>query len=207
MNSARAGICSRVKGWKIDSWNRLGNKFGIEVPMSMSTSKSIFHTESILGIDAQVSINVYKYGLSLCSLAGRYDNPIPPRFLAPIDSLKIPALPATQREWQRGKEGRHLSPSYSSRRGREVAIFAGIANLGDGLWSQIPPQQRGAPIWSFSLVSKMIIKYNYQDKLGPPTTFPASECVPPPEQKGGGGTWKHLPAGDGVPIRTTGEKA
>ncbi len=29
---------------------------------------------------------------SLCSLAGWYDNPIPPRFLAPIDSLKIPAL-------------------------------------------------------------------------------------------------------------------
>ncbi len=31
---------------------------------------------------------------SLCSLAGRYDNPIPPRFLAPIDFLKIPALNA-----------------------------------------------------------------------------------------------------------------
>jgi hypothetical protein len=29
---------------------------------------------------------------SLCSLVGRYDNPIPPRFIAPIDSLKIPAL-------------------------------------------------------------------------------------------------------------------
>ncbi len=29
---------------------------------------------------------------SLCSLAGRYDNPIPPRFLAPIDFLKISAL-------------------------------------------------------------------------------------------------------------------
>ncbi len=28
---------------------------------------------------------------SLCSLAGRYDNPIPTRFLAPIDFLKIPA--------------------------------------------------------------------------------------------------------------------
>ncbi len=28
---------------------------------------------------------------SLCSLAGRYDNPIPPRFLAPIDCLNIPA--------------------------------------------------------------------------------------------------------------------
>ncbi len=29
---------------------------------------------------------------SLCSLVGRYDNPIPTRFLAPIDCLKIPAL-------------------------------------------------------------------------------------------------------------------
>jgi hypothetical protein len=28
---------------------------------------------------------------SLCSLAGPYDNPIPNRFLAPIDCLKIPA--------------------------------------------------------------------------------------------------------------------
>ncbi len=27
----------------------------------------------------------------LCSLAGRYDNPIPTRFLAPIDCLKIQA--------------------------------------------------------------------------------------------------------------------
>ncbi len=27
------------------------------------------------------------------SLAGRYENPIPPRCLAPIDFLKIPALP------------------------------------------------------------------------------------------------------------------
>ncbi len=29
---------------------------------------------------------------SLCSLAGRYYNPIPPRFLALIDSLKIPPV-------------------------------------------------------------------------------------------------------------------
>jgi hypothetical protein len=29
---------------------------------------------------------------SLCSPAGRYDKPIPPRFLALIDSLKIPAV-------------------------------------------------------------------------------------------------------------------
>jgi hypothetical protein len=31
--------------------------------------------------------------VSLCSLAGRYDNPIPTRFLAPIDCLIIPARP------------------------------------------------------------------------------------------------------------------
>jgi hypothetical protein len=31
---------------------------------------------------------------SLCSLAGRYNNPIPTRCLAPIDFLKIPALTA-----------------------------------------------------------------------------------------------------------------
>ncbi len=29
---------------------------------------------------------------SLCSLAGRYETPIPRRCLAPIDFLKIPAL-------------------------------------------------------------------------------------------------------------------
>jgi hypothetical protein len=31
------------------------------------------------------------YSASLCSLARRYDNPIPTRFLTPIDCLKIPA--------------------------------------------------------------------------------------------------------------------
>jgi hypothetical protein len=32
---------------------------------------------------------------SPCSLAGRYDNPLPPRFLAPIEFLKIPAQYST----------------------------------------------------------------------------------------------------------------
>jgi hypothetical protein len=32
------------------------------------------------------------HSASLCSLAGRYDNPIPTWFLAPTDCLKIPAL-------------------------------------------------------------------------------------------------------------------
>ncbi len=43
-----AGICSRVKGWKIDSWNRLGNKFEIEVPMSHVHVKINF----LFGIDS-----------------------------------------------------------------------------------------------------------------------------------------------------------
>jgi hypothetical protein len=39
---------------------------------------------------------------SLCSLAGLYDNPIPTRFLAPIDCLKIPALAGTTTLFLRG---------------------------------------------------------------------------------------------------------
>ncbi len=41
---------------------------------------------------------------SLCSLAGRYDNPIPTRCLAPIDCLKIPELDSLP-----GQEGTHWS--------------------------------------------------------------------------------------------------
>jgi hypothetical protein len=43
--------------------------------------------------------------------AGRYDNPLPPRFLAPIDSLKIPAqghftlpIAAVPKRWQKYPE-------------------------------------------------------------------------------------------------------
>ncbi len=40
---------------------------------------------------AQESIPRKQFRQAVCSLAGRYDNPIPTRFLAPIDCLKIPA--------------------------------------------------------------------------------------------------------------------
>ncbi len=53
------------------------------------------------------------------SLAGRYDNPIPTRFLASIDCLKIPALfctlglvqePSSQvEETGEGEEGEHIA--------------------------------------------------------------------------------------------------
>ncbi len=53
---------------------------------------------------------------SLCSLAGRYDNPIPNRFLAPIDCSNIPA--------QVNGEGSRVTQAKSNRdlekiRGRE----------------------------------------------------------------------------------------
>ncbi len=41
---------------------------------------------------------------SLCSLTGQYDNPIPTRFLALIDCLKIPAL-SSQQEKEEGGVG------------------------------------------------------------------------------------------------------
>ncbi len=46
---------------------------------------------------------------SLCSLVGRYDNPIPPRFLAHIDFLKIPALAPN---WEMFKEQESIPPAY-----------------------------------------------------------------------------------------------
>ncbi len=48
----------------------------------LNTRNGIFILLRIPGIDS----------VSLCGLAGRYDNPIPTRFLAPIDCYKIPAL-------------------------------------------------------------------------------------------------------------------
>jgi hypothetical protein len=55
---------------------------------------------------------------SLCSLAGRYDNPIPPRFLAPINCLKIPAQvrqhQQTQQEHQGSNPSRNVCNSRSA---------------------------------------------------------------------------------------------
>jgi hypothetical protein len=52
---------------------------------------------------------------SLCSLAGRYDNPIPTRCLTPIDFLKIPA----QAAGGPAHEYQSLPPSKQCMHGRE----------------------------------------------------------------------------------------
>jgi hypothetical protein len=45
--------------------------------------------------ESQESIQKGINSASLCSLAGRHDNPIPALFLAPINCLKIPAQYST----------------------------------------------------------------------------------------------------------------
>ncbi len=113
----RAGICTHVKGWKIDSWNRLGNKFGIEVPMShvhviinfsyginsWNRCLSVHKRQQIRALPTRVgnlspamgqgidSRNwVWNWVTNLHRLAGQYDNPMPTWFLAPIAGLKLP---------------------------------------------------------------------------------------------------------------------
>ncbi len=76
-------------------------------------------TCSSIGLDRRESLNFETFkepknrfqvtnSASLCSLAVLYDNPIPTRFLAPIDCLKIPAHRAGVR---RGDVGYRLAAS------------------------------------------------------------------------------------------------
>ncbi len=59
---------------------------------------------------------------SLCSLTGRYDNPVPTRFLAPTDCLKIPAQGAKTRwemsTWAADQPNGLDSPEKWARKGR-----------------------------------------------------------------------------------------
>ncbi len=63
------------------------NRVGI-VLSYRPASDGIFKLLRSPGINFKESILL----VYVCSLAGRYDNPIPIRFLAPIDSSKIPSL-------------------------------------------------------------------------------------------------------------------
>ncbi len=58
------------------------------------TFVSAVHTEPVYGALESEPRNRFQgmNSASLCCLAGRYYNPIPTRFLAPIDCFKIPAL-------------------------------------------------------------------------------------------------------------------
>ncbi len=53
----------------------------------------IFHLHNINAKCVYTCVSSHQgiFSASLCSLAGRYDNPTPTRFLVPTDCLKIPA--------------------------------------------------------------------------------------------------------------------
>ncbi len=91
---------------------------------------------------------------SLWSLAGRYDNPIPPRFLAPIDFLKIPAL-------------------YSWFDLRNWILCATLGNQSPYFWTFMEPRNRfhgtnSASLWSLA--------GRYDNPI--PTRFPAPiDCL------------------------------
>jgi hypothetical protein len=66
-----------------------------KTPTTFKTNFAFLLAPSL--VTEPVFLNVYGapeliLKMNSASLAGRYDNPIPPRFLAPIDFLKIPAL-------------------------------------------------------------------------------------------------------------------
>jgi hypothetical protein len=64
------------------------------------------------GTEARIFKRLWSPGIDSAAnvcLGGRYDNPIPPRFLAPIDCLKIPAL--------------HLKVQFTCMRMRILAIL------------------------------------------------------------------------------------
>ncbi len=68
---------------------------------------------------------------SLCSLAGRYDNPLPLRFLAPIDFLKIPAqfMPTAVDEGGGRATGADANPSPNRNKLISFVIIDSVALL------------------------------------------------------------------------------
>ncbi len=79
--SPRVVILSRYRRWEDKEC------FSVETPWK--SRNTLPRKENC---SEPVFLNVYGMNTaSLCGLAGRYDNPFPTRFLAPIDCLKIPA--------------------------------------------------------------------------------------------------------------------
>jgi hypothetical protein len=69
-------------------------------------------------------------------MAGRYDNPIPIRFLAPIDCLKIPALAEHHVQCRENCKYRHSTYMLMSRHARTV-VFSELPNKGNmRIWNK-----------------------------------------------------------------------
>jgi hypothetical protein len=82
---------------------------------------------------------------SICSLAGRYDNPIPTQFLAPIDCLKIPAL-ADQLLLIPATDNNLVTQPFKARRKNSSLPDA----VGDELWNIVSGVMMMSPCYSTS---------------------------------------------------------
>jgi hypothetical protein len=82
---SRAGICKRLRRPGIDSEDSIPPAY---VAWRASTTNRVVVPARRAGNRFLCSLK----GLQIRALAGRYDNPIPTRFLALIDCSKIPAL-------------------------------------------------------------------------------------------------------------------
>jgi hypothetical protein len=70
------------------------SNFSLHSHTPIMAGKAIGVNTRILGVRGGISKLLWSPEIdsdSLCGLAGRYENPIPTRSLAPIDCLKIPA--------------------------------------------------------------------------------------------------------------------
>ncbi len=81
----KSWIFSGCAKWTLRDWRNNNNSVCV-LGESPDPELVVLHING-----AQESIPRNEFRQPMYSLAGRYDEPIPPRFLAPIDSLKIPA--------------------------------------------------------------------------------------------------------------------
>ncbi len=96
---------------------------------------------------------------SLCSMAGRYTNPNPTRFLAPIDCLKIPALYCTLSLCQ-SREYRVIS--QHGRAGGFLPVNSSLSHLSLRSWPRIRIVLRREPkprTWLYFWLVYYIIPY------------------------------------------------
>jgi hypothetical protein len=67
--------------------NRPGLPRSVTIYLTFATSQPVFL--NVYGAQELTQRIKFRRPMCLCSLAGRYDNPIPTRFLAPVYCLKI----------------------------------------------------------------------------------------------------------------------